>query len=252
MGWLAWSDRRGMYLGPADSWPGHPRPQARAALEEARQAGWWFKSSAGHGFGRLRCLAPEQDPDNQACKVPIYSTSGSADGSDTARVIRDAVRKCPHGRTTAAAEPDPEAHARLASGKLAQIDALIVAAQSLASEQAARNNANEILEGALRQLEEDENAHVEHLEDEIARLESEASIVRTRAHTAALRAGFGDPWPPGDGARELLALAEAVFDETVGLIARATGTNAMTRLEAERDRLRASLDRLSTLLDSGR
>jgi len=36
----------------AGAWPRHGRPQAAAALEEARLAGWWFRPSDGHSFGR--------------------------------------------------------------------------------------------------------------------------------------------------------------------------------------------------------
>jgi len=144
-----------MYLGPTEAWSRHPRPQARAALEEARDAGWWFEhSERGHAFGRLRCMPPERDPDGTACKVMVLSTSGAADGSDTARVIRDAVRKCPHYLTPPVQPPTPEAAARRASGKLAQTAALVEAAERLVTAHNSAEEAGALLEDALRQLDQ--------------------------------------------------------------------------------------------------
>jgi hypothetical protein len=241
-----------MYLRPADPWPRHSRPQAGAALEAARAAGWWFKPSGGHTFGRLRCLPPEHAAGSDACKVPIYSTSGAADGSDTARVIRDALRKCPHDRSPVAAEPDPEASGRLASGKLAKIAALIDAAESLVAERSARREANEVIDGALRQLAEDQDAAIDHLDEAAAQLGRRAETEHGRAYSAALRAGAGEPWPPAEGAEELAELAQRALQEAMGLIVRAASSEGIGRLEAERDRLVARLERLSILLETSR
>jgi len=238
-----------MYLGPTEAWSRHPRPQARAALEEARDAGWWFEhSERGHAFGRLRCMPPERDPDGTACKVMVLSTSGAADGSDTARVIRDAVRKCPHDLTPPVQPPTPEAAARRASGKLAQTAALVEAAERLVTAHNSAEEAGALLEDALRQL--DQGWATDELERRIDELEHEAETEGYRAQAAAIRAGAADPWPPKDGARELVNLARDVLDETQELIAAAEGSGVEARLGAERDSLSTRLDRVLTLLGS--
>lgn len=89
----------GSWVGPDGHWSNHGRPEARTALDEARRRGWWFRKATGHGFGTVRCQPPEAGP--EACSVPIFSTSGASDGSDTAAAIRRAIRRCPH-----CAEPD--------------------------------------------------------------------------------------------------------------------------------------------------
>ena len=140
-----------MYLAPGDQWPLHSRPLARAALEEARAAGWWFRPSEGHTFGRLRCMPPEQDREKDACKVPVYSTSGPRDGSETARAIRDAVRKCGHDRDNQTSEQvDPEAAARLAAGALVIVARLIDATRALLRKDRALKEADELLEARAR------------------------------------------------------------------------------------------------------
>lgn len=240
-----------MYLSPIQHWPKHPRPQARAALEEARAAGWSFRPSAGHTFGRLRCLPPERDPESEACKVPLYSTSGSADGSDTARVIRDAVRKCPHDRGPQAEnEPSPEVAARLAAGQLAQIQALVEAMESLLAKEEALRDANNVIEGALRRLADDAGAETNSLEQQATEFERLASIEDGRALAAAYRAGAGRTWPPVEGARELLSLARTSLAAANGLVAAAAGSVDERRLAAERERLQEKLDRLSAVLGS--
>ena len=243
-----------MFLGPADRWPKHPKSQARAALEEARAAGWWFApSERGHNFGRLRCLPPERDPDGDACKVPIFSTAGAGDGSDTALVIRDAVRKCPHDRGAVADNgPDPEVAARLAAGKLAQLSALVEAAEALLAKESADRKANEVVEGALRELEHDGATRTDHLDNVVAELERLASGFDGRARAAASRAGAADPWPPHEGAWEVYRLAQTAFGEAVVLVNAAAGAEDERRVEAERDRLEVRLGRVSSLLETHR
>jgi hypothetical protein len=241
-----------MYLGPTDRWPAHSRPQARAALEEARAAGWWFRPSGGHTFGRLRCVPPERDLEQEACVVPVYSTSGTADGSDTARVIRDAVRKCPHERdfgTDGGAHP--EGAARLAAGKLAQIAGLVEAAEGLLAKEAADREADDVIEDALRRLAHDIDSPIDGLDERATELERLASLESGRAYAAASRVGAADPWPPRDGARELLQLARAGFKDAVDLVAAAGGSDDEGRVAAERDRLADRLERLSSLLGQG-
>ena len=85
------------WTSPEEPWPNHSRPRARAALQAARKAGWWLKKSDGKakGWGVITCGNPDLPPD-QRCTTSVMSTSGSADGSETAEVINDLVRKCTH------------------------------------------------------------------------------------------------------------------------------------------------------------
>lgn len=237
-----------MYLGPTEAWLRHPRPQARAALEEARDAGWWFEhSEKGHAFGRLRCMPPDRDPDGTACKVMVFSTSGAADGSETARVIRDAVRKCPHDLSPLAQAPAPDTAARLASGKLAHTAALVEAAERLIASHATAKEAGMLFEDAVRRL--DQGRAADELEGRIDKLEHESRSEGYRAQVAAMRAGAADPWPPKDGARELVGLARDVLDEAQQLIAAAEGSGEEARLGGERDSLSTRLDKVSSLLE---
>lgn len=221
-----------MYLSPSDKWPAHPRPMARAALEEARSAGWWFEPSDGHSFGRLRCAPPSQASGDESCKVPIWSTSGAADGSDTARVIEDALRKCPHEHAPPSAT-DPEAAARLAAGAQAHAARLIEAAAELLNKQRAIDQAEAILEAAVESDDADETEAIETASD----LEHRATLADGRALAAAAQAGAHDPWPPVDGADELLRLADDLLASTAQLVTDAAGSNDAGKLQAEQDRL---------------
>jgi hypothetical protein len=91
------------YLDPKERWPTHSRPEARAALREAAAAGWHLRKSAGHIFGTIKCPAIGQ---SGACTMPVYSTSGPADGSETAKAIRKVLRNCPHQTGTPPEEAD--------------------------------------------------------------------------------------------------------------------------------------------------
>jgi hypothetical protein len=238
-----------MYLGPDDRWPRHSRPRARAALEVARSAGWWFRPAEGHTFGRLRCLPPGRDADRQACIVPVYSTSGADDGSDTARVIHDAVRKCPHDRDPERDDgPDPETAARIAAGTLAQLGALVEAAEALLTTEVAVREANEAIDDALDQLADDNDVTTDDLDERVARLERRAFVSAGEAYSAASRAGVVDRWPPQDGARELLRLAKDGLQDAVGLVVVAAGSDDAQKVAAQCDRLQVRLNRLSGLL----
>jgi hypothetical protein len=242
-----------MFLGPTDRWPTHSRPLARAALEEARAAGWYFgPSTRGHSFGRLRCLLPEDDLDGDACWVAVFSTSGSADGSDTARVIHDAMRKCRHQITTTAKArfDSPEAAASLAWGKAVRLDQLLEAADGLIEQAAFENAASEIMETAILRLNQDMAADTDELDEQLGELEDRAASEGGRAYAAACRAGTHDPWPPSEGACTLVRLANDVLREVVDLVSAAIGSEDEAKLLAERARLQIHLDRISTRLEN--
>lgn len=87
------------WKGPDEPWERHSRPLARAALANARKAGWWLKkSSAGAKvWGVISCGDPSL-PRDKRCSTTILSTSGAHDGSETAAHINDFVNSCPHDR----------------------------------------------------------------------------------------------------------------------------------------------------------
>jgi hypothetical protein len=148
--------------------------------------------------------------------------------------------------------PDPEVAARLAAGRLAQVAALVEAGEALVAKGGAIRQMNEVIEGALRQLQGNMDAAIDDLDDQTAELERLASIEDGRAYAAASRAGAADPWPPEEGARELLVLARGGLEEAVGFVAAAAGSEDGRRVAAERDRLQARLDRLSSLTEDRR
>jgi hypothetical protein len=234
-----------MFLGPHDRWPRHSRPQARAALEEAREAGWWLRPSDGHNFGRLRCMPTDLDPYNEACKVPIFSTSGAEDGSDTARVIRDALRRCTHTRRHSKGESvDPESAAHCVGGELADVERLIDAADALYAKERALEEAGRIVDTALGRLEDDAGTDTREADRLASGLDRLASIQEGRALAAALTAGAGEPWPPGDGARELTGLARARLAQADDHLVMAIGSHEEHKLRSERERVAIRLERL--------
>jgi len=193
-------------------------------------------------------MPPEQDPDNDACKVPVYSTSGPGDGSETARAIRDAVRKCAHHRDDHGQETlDPETAARRAAGELAVVARLIEAADALLGMERALNEAESVIETALRHL--DDEGAIQEAEIVASDLERIAAIDHARGRAAAAQARAGDPWPPVDGAEELAGLAAERLAATAELVAAAIGARDEGKLAAERTRLVSRLRALSVRLN---
>lgn len=101
---------------PGAQWPEHSRPEAQKALQRARRAGWWLKkSSAGAKvWGAITCSDPNL-PADQRCSTIVMSTSGSADGSETARALDGFVRKCQHIRELVPADTMVQAQGLVAS-----------------------------------------------------------------------------------------------------------------------------------------
>ena len=94
----------------------------------------------------------------------------------------------------------------LALEKLEQIERFLDAAESLIEQARALGQREDAIERALG-WELDGNAEAEHLFDEALRHEAHAREEATSALQAAFEAGVADPWPPVDGAQELIALA---------------------------------------------
>lgn len=172
---------------------------AREALRDAARAGWSFRKGSDHSFGRLACCAVGQPG---ACKTVVYSTSGPADGSATAREIRRALRSCPHqldqegpGLELPTMTNDEELEAR--------IERLTEAADGLSR----RADAGEAAE---RAIERDDEEDFDEQERRFTDADNDALVAAT---------GLGlpiEPWPPLVSRAELLgeatALMEAVSD----------------------------------------
>jgi hypothetical protein len=131
---------------------------------------------------------------------------------------------------------------------LARAAALIEAAEELCAKAAAEARASGVIESAIRGLEAGAS-DVADLEQELRAAEEIADHAARRAHTAALRVDAADPWPPAEGAQELVDQARIALDEAVGLIARAgDGHPDASGLGASLRQLRDRVDSLSTRL----
>lgn len=190
-------------------------------------------------------MPPQPGRHGDVCIVPVYSTSGPADGSETARVILDALRKCSHMGVPSPPPLDPETAAQLAGGVLATVARLIEAARSLLAKEQAQMESSLLIEAALGKSDTDLDA----VEVEARELEGLAAIEDSRGLAAAAQAGAGDPWPPVDGARELYGLASERLSAANDLVASAEGAEDGEKLAAERDRLAVLLMVLSTQLE---
>lgn len=241
-----------MFLGPHDSWPRHSRPEAQAALTEARSAGWYFKPSKGHAFGRLRCRPVDVATQADSCSVPIYSTSGRSDGSETARVILSALRKCTHQIPSGVRSLDPLESADLARGKIVTTRRLLEAAESLLLKEDVLQDAAIIEAEILLKLEEDWPANIDDAVSRITRLEQLAATHDGEALAAAARANASDPWPPIQGARELRDRANESLAELSALVEEATGNSEQQRISGEHDELSQRLAILSRRIGTGR
>ncbi len=187
---------------------------AAAALEEARANGWWFKPAArsGHAFGRLRCSHPGSRPEN-ACTVAVYSTSGPADGSETARNIREALRKCPHDPPSRA-QQEPEGLVRVLGGRLAVAARLLDSAEALVEALEQDTEAQRVWET----LELGDDSRMVEQETILDQLDRDATRARARGQALAADTGLEDPWPPGEGAGELLDAVAQILEEIAAVV----------------------------------
>lgn len=194
------------YLGPGQRWPKHSRPEARAALREAAAAGWHLRKSDGHIFGTIKCPAMGQPGE---CTKSVFSTSGSADGADTARAIRKALRNCPHrdsGEVDVVSEDEGLADPAIER----MVRRLIAAADGLQR----RSLATVELE---RAIDRDDVAAFDESSQRVVGADNDAQIALTELGRPV------DPWPPEVGRQELL-------DEVERLISRVDDADLARRL----------------------
>lgn len=179
------------FLGHRETWPTHSRPLAREALRHAQKAGWLFRPSEGHTFGTLKCSEADG-----ACRVVVYSTSGAADGSTTAKHIKQTMRRCPHARPGSTETDSNDERSETTSAEMEwQVRRLIEAVDGLDLRALATERALAAIEAG------DESALDEHERAE------------RRGDNQALTAfdSLGkpvDPWPPEVAREELLDEAE--------------------------------------------
>lgn len=223
------------WISPEEKWPNHSRPQARAALQTARKAGWWLKKAEGKAksWGVITCGDPDL-PSEQRCRTSVLSTSGSGDGSETAAVINDLVRKCTHQRaSTAVVEALEEAQALLSQAKKC-----LEAARRLIEEKAHRD----LVEDFLQQSETAAAQADELLASAVAE-EELANQALEAAETAAEAGGAGSGLGPAGLAQRARDNAAAAKE----LVSGDTGRDARilrNQCEDVRNQARELLDQL--------
>lgn len=216
------------YLPPSATWPEHPRPLAREALNEARRAGWWLKQGS-HDFGVLLCGEPGSE---ERCKIPVFSTSGPADGSETAKNIRRGLKKCPH---YADVPVDVNVNVNVnVNEALRNTEQLLRSIVDLRRADAHENDAIALQDRYLETGDETlEVAAFEALEA--------AEEARRRAHDAALRGEYYSDWRPDDARSDLIESAVQWLEA----LSSAKESGHLSADEQEKSRhLRETLDEL--------
>lgn len=202
------------WLGPLEPWPRHPRPLARAALRDAAAAGWHLRKSNGHSFGTLKCPAKGTPG---ACTVVVFSTSGAADGSETAREIRKALRACPHRNDIEHAQQDAEAE--LSDEVIeARVRRLLEAVDGLDRRERSEAGLDQAIER------DDVGAFEEHSRG-LTEADNDAQIALAELGLPL------DPWPPSVGRAELL-------EEAKDFSRRAMSPDVLQRLTAMVEQVR--------------
>ncbi|MEV0731297.1 hypothetical protein [Polymorphospora sp. NPDC050346] len=155
-----------LWYGPDDQWPRHDHPSFRNAFRVARKAGWHFRGTLGHGFGRAYC--GRVDRGGEVCKVIVNSTP--KDPESRVKDLLRAVRDCPHryaGQTS---------QLGLAGRLLDDADRLLDAAERMVAADLAARRAGDRLRRAeeLVQLAEENADEFDRLLREAADFEAEA------------------------------------------------------------------------------
>lgn len=212
------------WIGKDEPWPSHSRPEAQKALKFARSKGFLFRKTNSHAFGRMRCAA-EDDP----CEVSIHSTSGSGDGSTTAGVVRDLVRKCPHRSTDTRDELQVDSVCPELSMRLDDCGRILDAVEELMAR-------DEYVREFEQQLDQSTTDGDEHFFAAVE-LESLAAIAEQQSLAMVAEVRNVDDWPPAEGAGELLADVAITLDDASSRLA--SGDHDCPKVEASLQRIRA-------------
>lgn len=192
---FAWqTDQVTSFLDSSQEWPSHSRPLAREALRQARKAGWLFRPNEGHTFGTLKCSNTDG-----ACRLAIYSTSGPADGSMTAKSIKQVLRRCSHQRHDEidAHTPEPQSTVTEIEWKVRR---LLNAIEGL--DQRTRGET-----AALAAVERDDEPALEESELALRDGDNQALVA------FQLMGKPMTPWPPEIGRGELLDEADRLLSQ---------------------------------------
>ena len=187
------------FKGPSQRWPLHSRPRAREALQAARSAGWYFRECSGHTFGILKCSEADG-----ACRVQVWSTSGTADGSDTAKAIRQAIRRCPHDAGAGPSSNVDQVDRRTDLEIEATVNRLIDAADALQRRLGAEA-------GMQRAADNDDDEEFDDQEAVFAESDNDAALA---FHALGKPV---HPWPPQVAIEELLREAASLASQASDL-----------------------------------
>jgi hypothetical protein len=237
------------WLGREDAWPTHTR--AKAELAAARVRGWYLLPSSGHAYGRLACRLPEDaGDDDDRCTLWIWKTA-RGDASETAELIRDMVRKCPHhdsaGQMSRADLPWTD-RVVLATERMDDAERLIHAAEIIAGDAQRKQSVEDLLLAA------EEHADLaDQLLDEAAAVDLERGELLVQA-TAAVGQHVSAVEVDEDLTAIGLAASESAdsnLDEAGKLLGRRTAAkNARIEL-ARLVKLRARLTAVRSALSTG-
>ena len=177
------------WIGNEAHWPEHSRAETQKALKQARNAGWMFAAIKGHSFGRIRCGVP-----GHTCGYLVFSTpSGDQSGAVAANAVRAAMRACLKLQGSANAPVD-------VVSLLSEIERLVESYELLRNSESVERKSVAKFEAAINADRADDE---EQLLFESESLADRATDDSWRAKRIADAGGFGEPWPPQEGAAEL-------------------------------------------------
>lgn len=209
----------GRWYGADDRWPRHTDSAFRGALDKARRAGWLFRESTGHGFGRVYCRPPS---DGEYCMVTVYST-----GRGRENVARDLAKRVDHCRHLSLAD---SAALGGAERYLDRAEQLIAAAEGLLAKAAMEDRLTEALARA-EELLDSANEHVAEFDTLVEAAKNYDDGVRVVAAEVRVVLQSLDV-DANIGSATLLEQAEEATNEAseqAKLVVRATASDAVKR-----------------------
>lgn len=229
------------WLGPRDTWPEHSRPLARRALKKMRADGWFLKKSSGGAkvWGVVTCADPSLYGPDVRCSTIVLSTSGPADGSETAKSLDALRQKCTHDHPVpgaaapgSAANPDDLAALDEAAVLIERAERAVASAERLKAHGAHQD----LMEDFFSQAESDA-ADAERLLDLALEHEKSAAVALQEAEVAARAAGASISL----GLDGLAGRAEAQVEQAEVILLRRsnpTASQLRERCDAVRERVR--------------